>query len=73
MWLFWATDSDQKSSVFPLNLSSHYHILIAKYLFTREDYYFENLSEMRNVYFRSPSVALKRRLLKLPVIAVIGT
>ena len=46
---FWATDGNQKRAVFSVNLSCLHTItftpLIAKYLFTRENDYFENLSE----------------------------
>ena len=34
---FWGTDDNRKWAVFQFNLSSHYHILIAKYLFTCRD------------------------------------
>ena len=34
---FWGTDDNRKWAVFQFNLSSHYHILIAQYLFTCRD------------------------------------
>ena len=65
---FWARDDHRKWLVFLFNLSSHYHIYIANYLSSSTDNKFENEGEttvMRNVHFRFPSVAQKRRLQSL--------
>ena len=44
---------------------SHYHIYIAKYLFTGRDDWFKNLGETNNAHFWYSSVGQKRRLLKV--------
>ena len=46
----------------PYGVSWKEHIYIAKYLFNNRD----NSPGMQNVYFRFPSVAEKRRVLKAP-------
>ena len=45
MQRFWATDSNRKCAVFVFNLSSHFHINVAKSVFTSRYDQFENLRE----------------------------
>ena len=45
MQRFWATDSNRKCAAFVFNLSSHFHINVAKSVFTSRYDQFENLRE----------------------------
>ena len=56
-------------AVFPFDISLHYHTNNIKYLFERDDKLGnlenEHCTGMRNVHLRFPSVAQKRRVLKV--------
>ena len=42
---FWEADGNRKWAVFPLNLSSHNHIYITKYLLSIRDDKYKNLGD----------------------------